>query len=209
MMERITYLVGQFHYMQAPLDRKTWLDDKEGMEFNEAPPEVQELGLDAPGINTLDWVVAFRYIAIAILAALLIFIVVRLVTSNRVKSEGKKENAVEVDSAEEGPTALSPLAELWAAHKKAKEEKNFREATRILYQIIIKHLDSQGKLKAAADKTNREYTQEMSWQEKAQDFFQLTLLHEFTWYGANEVNQLDFDRAEPRFLAFIESIKNG
>jgi hypothetical protein len=49
----------------------------------------------------------------------------------------------------------------------------------------------------------------MSWQEKAQDFFQLTLLHEFTWYGANEVNQLDFDRAEPRFLAFIESIKNG
>jgi len=208
-MERITYLVGQFHYMQAPLDRDTWLDDKEGMEFNEAPPEVQELGLDAPGITTLDWVVAFRYIAIAILAALLIFIVVRLAAGNRVKAEGKKGNALEVDSAEKGPTALSPLAELWAAHKKAKEEKNFREATRILYQIIIKHLDSQGKLKAAADKTNREYTQEMSWQEKAQDFFQLTLLHEFTWYGANEVNQNNFERAEPRFLAFIESIKNG
>jgi len=209
MIERITYLAGQLYYLQAPLDRDSWLDNKEGMDFNEDPPEVPELDLDVPQVNPSDWVTVMRYIAVAILAALLIFLVVRLVSRNRLKTSEKAGSVEEVDLTEEGPTALSPLEELWAAHKKAKEAKNFREAVRILYQIVIKHLDSHGKLVAASDKTNREYTREMSWQEKAPDFFQLTLLHEFSWYGANEVNQLDFDRAEPQFIAFIESIKNG
>jgi hypothetical protein len=209
MIERLTYLAGQLRFMQAQLDRDTWLDEREGMDFNEAPPEVPEFDLGMPVAPVADWVVLFRYFAIAVLAALLIFVIVRLISRNRAKTAGEEGNVAEVDSTEEGPTALSPLEELWGAYGKAKEEKNFREAVRILYQIVIKHLDSQGKLKAAADKTNREYTREMSWQEKAPDFFQLTLLHEFSWYGANEVNQLDFDRAEPRFLEFIESIKNG
>jgi hypothetical protein len=209
MMEPITYLIGQFQQMQAPLDRDKWLDDKEGMDFTEAPPVVPEFNFAPVVSDVADWVIILRYVAIVVLAALLIFVVVRLVSRNRSKSQSKEGAVAEVDSAKDGPTALSPLEELWAAHQKAKEEKNFKEAVRILYQIVIKHLDSQGKLTAAVDKTNREYTQEMNWQEKAKDFFQLTLLHEFTWYGSNEVNQIDFDHAEPRFLAFIESIKNG
>ncbi|MCZ4408575.1 hypothetical protein O3Q51_07135 [Cryomorphaceae bacterium 1068] len=209
MIERLTYLAGHLCFIQAPLDRDTWLDDKEGMDFNEPPPELPEFDTGVPMAPTADWVVLFRYFAIVVLAALLVFVIVRLISRKRAKSAHKEENVAEVDSTEEGPTALSPLEELWSAYNKAKNEKDFREAVRILYQIIIKHLDSQGKLKAAADKTNREYTREMTWKEKAPDFFQLTLLHEFSWYGANEVKQGDFDRAEPRFLEFIESIKNG
>ncbi|HKK39899.1 MAG TPA: hypothetical protein VJ949_10810 [Cryomorphaceae bacterium] len=209
MIEQVTYLAGQFRYMQAPLDRDAWRDNKEGMKFNEDPPEIPEFDLDVPQVNPTDWVILFRYFAIAILGAFLIYIIVRLVIRNRSKSAETSANVIQVESAEEGPTAISPLEELWAAHQKAKEEKDFREAVRILYQIVIKHLDAQGKLKASAEKTNREYTLEMTWQEKAGDFFRLTLLHEFSWYGANEVNEVDFDRAEPQFLEFIESIKNG
>lgn len=209
MMERLTYLAGQIYYLQTPLDRDSWLDGKRGMDFDEAPPEIQEINLNSPTAPIAEWAILVRYIAIGLVAAALVFIVIRLLLKKSAKTAAAKENVKEVDQAAEGPTALSPLEELWAAHEKAKQEKNFREALRVLYQITIKHLDTHGKLQAAADKTNREYAQEMSWQEKAQDFFQLTLLHEFTWYGSNEVNQLDFDRAEPRFLAFIESIKNG
>jgi hypothetical protein len=209
MIEGLTHLAGQLRFMQTPLDRDAWLDGKDGMDFNEAPPELPEFDPGAPMVPIADWVVLFRYFAIAVLAALLVFVIVRLISRNRAESAEKEEKVSEIDHAEEGPTALSPLEELWAAYKKAKNENDFREAVRILYQIVIKQLDSQGKLKAAADKTNREYTREMSWQEKAPDFFQLTLLHEFSWYGANEVKQSDFDRAEPRFLEFIESIKNG
>lgn len=205
----MTYQALWFRYMQAPLNRDSWLENKEGMDYTEAPPEVQDLDFNPSVADVADWVIILRYIAIVVLAALLIFVVVRLVTRNQVKSKRKESSVTEVETTEDGPTALSPLEQLWAAYKKAKEDKNFREAVRILYQIVIKHLDSQGKLTAAADKTNREYTLEMNWQEKAQDFFQLTLLHEFTWYGSNDVNQGDFDQAEPRFLAFIESIKNG
>jgi|GEM_PF-6177021 len=208
-MEQITYLIGQFQQIQAPLDRDKWLDDKEGMDFVEEAPEVPEFDF-APVVNeAADWVIILRYIAIVILALLLIFVIVRLFSRNQDKQQRKESAVAESDSLEDGPTALSPLEELWSAYQKAKEEKNYKEAVRILYQIVIKHLDTQGKLTAAVDKTNREYTQEMNWQEKAKDFFQLTLLHEFTWYGSNEVNQIDFDQAEPRFLAFIESIKNG
>ncbi len=103
MIERLTYLAGQLHFMQAPLDRDTWLDDREGMDFSEAPPEVPEFDLGMPVAPVADWVVLFRYFAIAVLAALLVFVIVRLIARNRAKTAGEEGNVAEVDSTEEGP----------------------------------------------------------------------------------------------------------
>ncbi len=209
MMQLITYLSRNPFFMQSPLDRDVWLDDKEGMEFLEEAPDFSNMEMVSTAAEGMRWIVLLRIIAVAVLAGLIIFLIVRLLTRRSRETNGKHSGVNVKEIAEEGPTALSPMEELWAAYKSAKEEKNFREAVRILYQIVIKHLDNQGKLKAAPDKTNREYTGEMSWEEKAPDFFKLTVLHEFIWYGAADVKQGDFDQAEPRFLQFIESIKNG
>lgn len=209
MMEQLKYLMGHLYFLQAPLDREVWLDDKDGMEYQEEAPEMPDLNLDLQPVDAIGWTVILRYLAVAILIALLIFVIVRLIMRRNKQIDDQPGAVRESEAVDAGPTALSPMEELWAAYKLAKEEKNFREAVRLLYQIIIKHLDKQGRLKAAPDKTNREYTRELSWEEKASDFFKLTLLHEFIWYGDADVKQSDFERAEPGFIQFIESIKDG
>ncbi|MEM9051087.1 MAG: hypothetical protein AAGC47_03450 [Bacteroidota bacterium] len=209
MMLFYTYLVSLAIMLNGPLNKDEWTDAKEGMEFIEEAPELPNDELVSGAINGLsEWVIMLRYVAIVLLVGILVFVIFRLVSGRKASSMAKDSQVQELEVESDKPTVLSPLNELWEAYKKAKNEGDYREATRILQQIAIKHLDRLGKLKAGIEKTNREYTMELNWQEKSSQFLKLTLLHEFIWYGAKEVNQTVYEQVEPNFLQFIHSIEN-
>lgn len=204
-----TYLLSFAILLKGPLNKDEWTDAKEGMEFIEEAPELPNDELVSGALNGLsEWLILLRYLAIILLGGILVFVIFRLVSGKRAYSMAKDSQIQELEVESDQPTVLSPLNELWEACKRAKNEGDYREATRILQQIAIKHLDRLGKLKAGTEKTNREYTMELNWQEKSSQFLKLTLLHEFVWYGAKEVNQEVYEQVEPNFLEFIHSIEN-
>jgi hypothetical protein len=196
--------------ISGPLDREKWKDESEGMDFTEAPPEAPDLNLEPFQVEEpTALLLILKYLAIALLAGLLVYLIVRII-AKRKGQQGEAESTVKpiIDN-EDGPSATSPMDVLWNAYRESKEAGDYREAVRLLHQIVIKHLDLLGKLKASNGKTNREYLNEFSWSEKSMELAQLTVLHEFIWYGGKSVRKTDFDLAEPKFLNFIESIQNG
>ena len=177
------------------------MDLKDGLDYEEVPPEVQDLNITTPPPEIADWMLVLRYLAIAILVGVILFFIIRIITRPRQElSKAKEEPEATEDDL---PNALTPLEKLYEALENAKAVKDFREAIRLLHQIVIKRLNDLGKLTAAPEKTNREYLRELKWNEVADDFTKLTLLHEISWYGEVETNQTQFDLIEKAFLSFI------
>jgi len=193
------------------LNREEWVKQKDGMEFVEAPPQLPASNIDPQSIPLMsDWVILLRYGAIVALAIVLIYAIVRLILNKTKKNAEEKISTVaEINIKNELPTALSPIENLWEAFNHAKTNHLYREATQILHQIVIKHLDRLGKVNVEIDKTNREYVIELKWYEKSHLFSHLTLLHEYIWYGEREVNQATFAQTEAQFLDFIHALEDG
>jgi hypothetical protein len=197
----------RFILAQSGLDRKIWESEREGLDYSEAPPEPERVDFNLTETDPEGWIIALRYIAIAVLAGLLIYIVVRIVLQKRRKKSKVESVVKESESSEESPTAISSAAALRDALERAKAEKNYREAIRILYQMAIKKLADSGKLIAAPDKTAREYVSELN--NRSDEFLKITLIHEYIWYGESEPTEAEFNRAEPGFTTFINSVSDG
>ena len=208
-ISEITYAIYSEVLFKVQLNPEVWDEKRKGLDYTESPPEVQVEDLDIPQTDPSAWVMALRYFAIAALAILLIYIVVRLIT-NRSKSASKNESPVrEIADSAEQPTATSPMEKLYAALAEAKTRADYREAIRIWYQIVVKHLHEKGKLLAAPNKTGREYVRELSREDNTSDFLKITLLHETAWYGIKIPEKSDFERMEPQFESYIKSIGGG
>lgn len=82
---------------------------------------------------------------------------------------------------------------------KAKNEQNFRLATRYLYLQLLQKLAAVNAIQFAADKTNTEYLRELTGKTYKQDVSVLTLNYEYVWYGEFAIDAAAFSRLEARF----------
>lgn len=193
---------------QIPLNKEAWDSVRKGLDYIEEAPEVIPEDLPTTAAATQEWIIVFRYLAVALLAILLVYLIVRLVLNRRGKKNNSESKAEESEIQVEEPTALSSMDQLREALNEAKRAANYREAVRLLYQIAVKYLHDAGKLEATPEKTAREYVREMSWKEKSEEFFRITLLHEYSWYGSSDITETDFILLEPKFNSFIDSLSN-
>jgi hypothetical protein len=192
--------------LQSGLKPSAWDELRKEHDYTEAPPELNTSDIDVPDVGAgID---VFRALGIGILIVLLVLAILWLVSKikkGNTKSktfEGQKENLPEEVN------VLTPLEQLWQAYEDARKSGNYREAVRILYQIVVKQLNDSGKLLADPDKTNREYLFELIDTPYFQNFSKLTRFHEFSWYGGQTLPLGDFSRIEPVFLSFIDHLKN-
>lgn len=190
--------------LSLQLDPEKWDDLRKGLDYNEAPVQrSDQINAPVAPLGLGIWAEMLKITGLIALVILLIVLIVRLILKAKAPQKTAKKEAAASDPNEKIPTALSPIEMLWKHFQKAKEAGDYRECLRILYQISLKKLGENGWVKTKADKTNREYLNEIETGAIANDFAHLTLIHEYSWYGDTPVKASEFKVYEPQFINFI------
>jgi len=188
------------------LDPEKWDDLRKGMDYTEAPPlEFQPSQDTIAPLGLGVWMEMVKIFGIILLVGLLIYLIVKLILNSKGSKKSTQNGGKEILPNEKMPTALSPMETLWSHFENAKGAGDYRECLRILYQISLKELGQKGWVKTKTDKTNREYLEEIEPGEVAGDFTNLTLIHEYSWYGDTSLEKSEYVRYEPQFLKFIKN----
>jgi len=77
-----------------------------------------------------------------------------------------------------------------------------RNAIRVYYLMSLQLLHLNGFIKWEKDKTNSKYVSEFSSDPRIQDFSNLTLFYETTWYGTFIPDETVFEVAKSQFTLF-------
>ena len=86
---------------------------------------------------------------------------------------------------------------------KAKNEKNYRLATRYYYLWLLKSFSDRNIIEWDIEKTNGDYINEISNAELKSEFQFLSYVYEYSWYGEFDLSQTDFEKTETAFLKLI------
>lgn len=187
------------------LDPDKWNDLKKGLNYNEDPiQKAQQAEHHSAPFGIGIWFEMFKIFLMLVIAAILIYFIVRLISGKKIIPSNKKRRDTQEDEWDiDLPSALSPLEVLWQHFNQEREAENYRECLRILYQIALKKLGDNGWIQPKQDKTNYEYINELTGKLPAADFAVLTAIFEFTWYGDATIRQSDFKAYAPKFMDFI------
>ncbi|GJM31151.1 MAG: hypothetical protein DHS20C18_01520 [Saprospiraceae bacterium] len=93
--------------------------------------------------------------------------------------------------------------------RQALEQQQYALAIRLYYLNILKELSQLKQIKWKKDKTNRAYLNEMQSSALNPTFRQLTFIFERVWYGANAIDEADFNMLEPQFQAFLQQLNQS
>lgn len=128
----------------------------------------------------------------------LIAVVIYLVFSN-VKVEKKIEdtelNMMEIEDIEEVDTI--------DGFKKAITVSDYRSAIRMQFIKVLQMLQEGNHIHWRPEKTNRDYSRELSATKYKSSFKELSSIYELVWYGNTSLDKDTFERLNPSFDQFI------
>ncbi|RIV72365.1 DUF4129 domain-containing protein [Flagellimonas aequoris] len=90
--------------------------------------------------------------------------------------------------------------------KEALAEKNYRLAVRYYYLFILKLLSEREMIAWQRQKTNDDYSNELSGSPLKQQFNRATLLYDYIWYGEFQIDQDRYSKVEEVFVSLKNSI---
>ena len=90
--------------------------------------------------------------------------------------------------------------------KEALAEKNYRLAVRYYYLFILKLLSEREMIAWQRQKTNDDYSNELSGSPLKQQFNRATLLYDYIWYGEFQIDQERYSKVEEVFVSLKNSI---
>jgi hypothetical protein len=108
---------------------------------------------------------------------------------------------------ESDPTEDLTAGELREKLSEALSNKRFRTAVRLYYLICIRSLSEQELIRWQKNKTNRHYVREMAQHPGSEQFRELTLLFEYTWYGDLDLDEPRFASVQRKFDTFLQTLK--
>ncbi|WP_316812801.1 DUF4129 domain-containing protein [Pedobacter heparinus] len=140
-----------------------------------------------------------KYLVIVIVAALVIFAVVKLIGLD-LKIFARKSKAVDVpyDESLENIHEINFNEEI----EKAVANGNYRLAVRLLYLRSLKLLSDRELISWQPEKTNQAYIDELIDLERKQQFTVLTLQFEYIWYGDFSIDKESFKGLKGSFERF-------
>lgn len=150
------------------------------------------------GSNTLKII----FFSIAILA--LVFVIWKIVQAQmKLKNPKVRKKIEHIDEVIEDihETDLERFL------REALASDNYKMAIRVYYLMIIKDLSDKKMITWKKDKTNNAYVREMRTTEYYQNFRDITRDFERSWFGEKEIQQADFQKLQPQFEGFVNSIK--
>jgi len=90
--------------------------------------------------------------------------------------------------------------------EQALKENNYRLAIRYYYLLTLKKLSDNDLIVWESQKTNTDYTKEITDDAIKKQFQNITRLYDFIWYGSFEVNERSFYQAQQKFESLTNSI---
>ena len=190
---------------EPAFDREQWDALRKGLDYTESAIPVAEHSdsFVAPFAIAILLEV-LRYAGIILLVVALVIGVLRLLKVVKFKRPGKGPSPV--DASQEGPALESPLDVLQEALRKAEAAGDFREATRLWFQIALKHMAAAKLVHPTPEKTNWEYVGEIEDHIVADDFALLTRVFEWVWFGESDQSEKAYLQYANGFRAFIQNV---
>lgn len=144
-----------------------------------------------------------KYLIIAILAALVVFFMVKLAGLDLRLISGKSK-PIDIPYNE----SLENIHEINFSEEIAKaiDISNYRLAVRLFYLSSLKKLNDQKLVDWQPEKTNQTYINELSDADKKQSFQLLTSQFEYIWYGEFFIGEEDFNTIRVGFERFNKGI---
>ncbi len=157
----------------------------------------------------LEWIFGVKYatdiLAVIlsslpyIIAGIVLFLLLKFflkVNLNSILETSKNNPIVSITEEEE----LIKNKDILKLIQKAISNKNYRMAVRYYYLNILKQLEVKQFIIWELQKTNDDYSKEITQQNIKQSFENLTRLYDFVWYGNFNINEAEFMRVESDFL---------
>jgi hypothetical protein len=140
-----------------------------------------------------------KYLVILIVAALVIFAVIKVIGLDLNIFAGKSKVVdVPYDESLENIHEISFNEEI----EKAIANRNYRLAVRLLYLRSLKLLNDRELIDWQPEKTNQAYIDELIDLERKQQFKVLTLQFEYIWYGDFSIDKENFNGIKGSFERF-------
>lgn len=140
----------------------------------------------------------------ALVGGIMSFAIVKVVGMDKIRLliRGEKSGLGEFTVSEEDIHGI----DFKKAIAKAAEDKDFREAIRLLYLQSLKQLSDKSLINWAAHKTNIDYASELSQTGHLAGFTQLTRFYEYAWYGEFMPAEEDYHKIAGIFHHFNQRL---
>lgn len=185
-------------YPRKDFNKANWKEIVGDTDYTEEKKEEEE---ESSGISSPIWNPAFlRILGFAFIIVLAIAILYFLVKSafDDGASDKKLQNA---DSLLSDDMHIDHVNEQDIDNllKQALAANDFRAAVRLYYIRLLKHLNNVKYISWKRDKTNRDYTFELSSTSVVPDFKKVTLAYEIIWYGERTPTLQEFEDLQKNF----------
>ncbi|MDX1828330.1 MAG: DUF4129 domain-containing protein [Lutibacter sp.] len=146
-----------------------------------------------------------------VVAGLVLFLLIKFFIKTKIKSAVSLTNNKSVINFSEDEKLLQN-ADLDALIKKSISDNDYRLAVRFLYLKTLKQLTDKKLVVWEQQKTNEDYTNEISVKQLKNAFENITRLYDFVWYGDFKINKVQFNSINNDFETthnLINAQKNG
>ncbi|HMB26683.1 MAG TPA: DUF4129 domain-containing protein [Blastocatellia bacterium] len=146
----------------------------------------------APQTGGAGLVMVLRALIFLVVVAALIFGAAKLVRRFQIRQKPAKEAETREALGEEIPEYVT-AADLFAMASELARQGEYRKAIRRAYIALLCDLDQRGKLRLGRSKTNRDYLDAMSSEQRIYPTFSvMTLAFERAWYGQARATEEEF-----------------
>lgn len=157
-----------------------------------------------------DWLLrvltstGFRYFILTALAALLLYVIIRVVSENNLHVFYRKRKRR--TGGEEYTDEALPEEDLDERLQHFLAIGDHRQAIRYLYLRSLRGLDQRGLIHQTIQATNQEYLRQLSGTSQERDFRFLTTAYEKVWYGEFPIGETQFQRLRQHFVDFDKTV---
>jgi hypothetical protein len=165
--------------------------------------------------NVLEWIFGVKYAQdiFAVILAVIPYLIAGLVVFLLLKFFLKVNSKSIIETSKNIPTVtiteeeeLIKTKDISKLIEKAIEQKNYRLAVRYYYIFLLKQLEQQQYINWEQQKTNDDYSHEITNSTIKNAFIKLTHLYDFVWYGNFSINEMEFKKVETNFIKMNQLI---
>ena len=144
--------------------------------------------------------VVIRLFAIVLVGFLLYFIIKFLINNNGLSFFGKKNKKVEITDEE----LHENIHEINFPQSIAKFENDgdYRSAVRYQFLYILKKLSDKKLILWNPEKTNKDYVSELKANHLKNDFYNLSYIFDYVWYGEFSIDENSYNKFKSQFQSF-------
>ena len=183
-------------YSKKEFDKTKWKEIVGDTDYTEEKTKEKKATSFSP-----VWNPAYLKILGFVIIFILALVILAFLVKNAFNDEKLNKNTQDFNSLLSDDANIDHIQDqdIDALLKQALAAKDFRAAVRLYYIRLLKHLNSSNYILWKKDKTNRDYTFELSSTAFVQDFRKITIAYEIIWYGERTPSAHEFETLQKNF----------